>query len=211
MTLRLASSICLFFLFALTAASQRKSTYSVDGTASKIEIGVFKEGLLKAFAHDHLIAAQHMSGQVQLVPGHMESSSVFLRINAEFLTVLDPGVSDRDRQEIQTTMLGDKVLDTAKFPEITFASTNVPTVQQSANGWQLMLQGNLSLHGVQKTINFPLSVRMEANELNAQGEVWLLQTDYGITPVKVAGGGVKVKDKIRINFSIIARLDDRLE
>jgi polyisoprenoid-binding protein YceI len=207
MKLRLTSSICLFFLFALPAASQQKSTYSVDGTASKIEISVFKEGVLKAFAHDHSIAPKHMSGQVQFVPAYMERSSVFLKINAESLTVLDPGISDRDRQEIQTTMLGDKVLDTAKFPEITFASTNVPAVQSSGNGWQLMLQGNLSLHGVQKTINFPLSVRTEANELNAEGEVWLLQTDYGITPVKVAGGGVKVKNKIRIDVSIVARLD----
>lgn len=210
MKLRLASSICLFFLVALTAAAQQKSTYSVDGTASKIEISVFKEGLMKAFAHDHLIAAQHMSGQVQLVPAHIERSSVFLKINAESLTVMDADVSDRDRQEIQTTMLGDKVLNTAKFPEITFASTNVSALQESANGRQLMLQGNLSLHGVQKTITFPLAVRTEGNELDAQGEVWLLQTDYGITPVKVAGGGVRVKDKIRINFSMVARLADAL-
>jgi hypothetical protein len=32
--------------------------------------------------------------------------------------------------------------------------------------------------------------------------VTLKQTDYGITPVKIAGGAVKVKDEIVIEFSV---------
>ncbi len=43
----------------------------------------------------------------------------------------------------------------------------------------------------------------EGNELRGQGEVSILQTDYGITPVKVGGGSVKVKDKLKITFTVV--------
>jgi hypothetical protein len=45
---------------------------------------------------------------------------------------------------------------------------------------------------------------VEGDQLVATGEVLLLQTEYGITPVSVAGGSVKVKDKLRIGFTIVA-------
>jgi hypothetical protein len=35
-----------------------------------------------------------------------------------------------------------------------------------------------------------------------QGAAALKQTEFGITPVKVAGGTVKVKDEVKIAFSI---------
>ena len=37
-----------------------------------------------------------------------------------------------------------------------------------------------------------------------RGEVSLLHTDFGIIPIRVGGGTVKVKDKIRIRFDVVA-------
>jgi hypothetical protein len=34
-----------------------------------------------------------------------------------------------------------------------------------------------------------------------------MQTDYGITPVKAGGGTVKVKDELKITFTIVATKD----
>jgi hypothetical protein len=36
-----------------------------------------------------------------------------------------------------------------------------------------------------------------------RGSVPLKQTDFGITPVRIAGGAVKVKDEIKIEFDIV--------
>ena len=36
------------------------------------------------------------------------------------------------------------------------------------------------------------------------GSLSLKQTDYGITPVKIAGGVVRVKGEITIEFSIVS-------
>ena len=61
----------------------------------------------------------------------------------------------------------------------------------------------------EKFVTFPLTLRLSGGELIAQGEVFLLQTDYGIKPVKVGGGAVKVKDRLRIHFEIHARASTR--
>ena len=41
--------------------------------------------------------------------------------------------------------------------------------------------------------------------LRASGEFTVRQTDYGIKPVSVAGGALKVKDELKFSFDIVAR------
>lgn len=191
-------------LFALATAAQEKSAYTIDNAKSKLQIDVSKEGAFKMFGHDHLIVAKEISGQVQFDPQKLEDSAVRLKVSAKSLTAQDPGASDKDRGDVQATMLGEKVLDVAKFPEIVFTSTRVSAVKKNADGWDLTLAGTLNLHGVEKPLSFPLRVRAEHGQVHAQGEVSVLQTDHGITPIKVGGGSVKVKDKLKISFTIIA-------
>jgi hypothetical protein len=38
-----------------------------------------------------------------------------------------------------------------------------------------------------------------------RGRVAVKQRDFGINPISIAGGTVKVKDEIRIEFDIVAR------
>lgn len=200
-----AFPVALFGLLALHAAPAAPTSYTFGAPRSSVEITVYKEGLFSAFGHNHLIAAKDFSGAVQFDPGKIESSSVTLRVVAESLTAIDPGESAGDRQQVQAAMLGEQVLDTARYPEISFHSASVTHVQRQGSGWRVTLAGVLQLHGTQKPVTFPLSVRLANGELIAEGEVFLLQSNYGITPIKVAGGAVKVKDRLRIRFEIHAR------
>ena len=195
----------LTLLLAPLAVGAQSDRYSVDSQQSKMEIHVSKEGAFKAFGHDHLIAAKQVSGQAQFDPQTIDKSTVKLRIPTKSLTVVDPGESEKDRQDVQATMGSEKVLDVAKFPEITFASNSVSAAKKTSDGWELTLAGTLNLHGVEKPVSFPLHLHADNNELHGQGEISILQTDYGITPVKVGGGTVKVKDKLKITFNIVAR------
>lgn len=203
MKLCVASALAGLLLSGLAATAQEKAEYSINQTNSKLEINVYKAGAFKAFGHDHLIAAREISGQVQFDARKIENSSVRLKVGTKSLTAIDPGESEKDRRVVQATMMGPQVLDAAKFPEITYSSTNVSAVKKTADGWMLTLSGKLDLHGVQKPVSMPLQVHLEAGRLMAQGELSLLQTDYGMTPVKVAGGSVRVKDKLNINFTIV--------
>ena len=42
-------------------------------------------------------------------------------------------------------------------------------------------------------------------DVRASGEFSLLQSNYGIPPVSVAGGALKLKDELKFAFDIVAR------
>ena len=91
-------------------------------------------------------------------------------------------------------MLGPEVLNVSHFPEIHFRSTGVEP--NGADHW--IVHGNLDLHGQSQPISFEVALK----DGLYQGAAALKQTGFGITPVKVAGGTVKVKDEVKIAFSI---------
>jgi len=62
--------------------------------------------------------------------------------------------------------------------------------------------GRLSLHGVTRQI--AVDVRSENGRF--LGTCTLKQRDFGITPITVAGGTVKVKDELEIEFDILPSL-----
>ena len=194
----------VLLLSCVATAAQEKAEYSIDSAKSKLEINVYKEGVFKAFGHNHRIVAQQMSGGVQFDPKKIESSAVNLKVETKSLTVAPQGEPEKDRQDVQTTMIGEKVLDVAKYPEIVFSSTGVSAVKTTGDGWTLTLSGRLKLHGVEKPVRLPVALHVNGNQLQAQGEVSLLQTDYGIKPVKAGGGAVTVKDELKISFDIVA-------
>ena len=90
----------------------------IDTQKSTMTVRVFKSGLFSAFGHDHEISAPIRQGTV-----NETDRSVELVVDARKMRVMDKDVSEKDRAEIQETMLGPKVLDTAQFPEIRFHST----------------------------------------------------------------------------------------
>jgi len=172
------------------AASVSAQHSNIDSAQSTITIRVFKSGLFSALAHDHAIQAPIASGSID-----PQAKSVELTFNVADMKVLDPGESDSNRKEIDETMKGPKVLDGTQFPSISFTSSSVKAVGSDRNE----VVGTLKLHGTSRTITVPVTF----SGGKYTGSVPLKQTDYGITPVKIAGGTVRVKDEIRLEFSIV--------
>lgn len=170
---------------ALTQAPRR-----IEISRSHVLIRVYKAGLFSAFAHNHEIAAPLAAGQVVLTG----DPAVDLRFETGSLHVLDPGSSSEDRAKIQQTMLGPEVLDAARFPEIDFRSRRVETT--SPGHWRI--EGDLTLHGV----THPVALAVAEDGGVYQGSVSLRQSQFGIRPIRLAGGTVKVKDQVRIEFAI---------
>jgi len=161
----------------------------IDITKSVLTVRVSKAGAFSAFGHNHQIGAAIASGSVDTA-----AQTVELHVNAASLKVQDPGVSDKDRAEIEKTMLGPEVLDTNRYREIAFRST---TAERQANGgWQIT--GNLTLHGETR----PVVVAVKEQGGHYIGSASFRQTEFGIKPVKVAGGTIRVKDEVRIEFDI---------
>jgi polyisoprenoid-binding protein YceI len=91
-------------------------------------------------------------------------------------------------------MLGAQVLDADHLPVILFQSTRVEP--KGPDHW--IVHGNLGLHGK----DHPIAIEATLKDGRYRGSATLKQTDFGITPVTVAGGTVKVKDEVKIEFEI---------
>jgi polyisoprenoid-binding protein YceI len=162
----------------------------VDSQHSTMTVHVYKSGFLSTFGHNHEIQAPIQSGQVK----ESGSPSVEIRVDSRKLRVLDPEASDSTKAQIQETMLGTQVLDCDHFPEIRFQSTAVEP--KGPDHW--IVHGNLGLHGKDHPITFEVTLKDD----RYRGSAALKQTDFGITPVSVAGGTVKVKDEVKVDFDI---------
>jgi hypothetical protein len=178
-------------LVSLWAADVSSPT-RIDTDRSVLTIHVYKTGLFSAFAHNHEISAPIQSGSFSETPPEVE-----LSVEARKLRVLDTDVSDKDRGQIQATMLGPQVLDSEKFPEIHFQSKQV----ERAGEDKWVVRGDLTLHGQTR----PVEVKVERQSSRYFGSVELKQKDFGIAPVSIAGGSVKVKNELRIEFQIVGR------
>ena len=163
---------------------------AIDTTHSAITVRVFKTGVFSAFGHNHEISAPLAEGSVNVA-----ERRVSLRVDATKLRVLDPEASEDMRAEIQKTMEGSEVLDSRRFPEILFASTSTSAVGD--HRW--VVDGNLSLHGATK----PVRVDVSFKNGHYTGSATIKQSDFAIKPISIAGGTVKVKDPVRIEFDIV--------
>ena len=182
------------FIACLLSAGQSNvgTAREIDTARSVLTVRVYKTGLFSAFAHDHEIRAQIQKGIID-----EERNLVEFTVDARTLKVLDPKVSDSDRAEIQSTMLGPKVLDSEKFNQIQFRSTSIGELGEGK--WTV--RGDLSVHGQTRRVK----VEVEGSDGHYTGGVQLRQTEFGITPISIAGGSIKVKDEIRVEFEIFAK------
>jgi polyisoprenoid-binding protein YceI len=181
-------------------------TYLIDKSSSKFTVRAFATGMLSSFGHNPTLAIRNFEGEIEFSPDDLTKSSLHVRASADSLEVTDD-IKSKDRQEMESTM-NDSVLETAKYPEISFATTSVSASQLGENRYQMSLNGNLSLHGVTRAVTIPTQVTVLGDMLRAGGDFTLLQTSFGIALVSVAGGTLKLKDELKFSFDIVARKKD---
>jgi polyisoprenoid-binding protein YceI len=177
--------LCIALLGSVHAFGKVKP---IDTEHSSFAIHVGKSGLFSVAGHDHEVVAPIAEGIVDdAEPGH-----ILLRIEAAKLTVLP----EQDQAAVQSTMQS-QVLERKSFPEIRFESTSIAKV--SDGKWAST--GNLTLHGQTKVI----TVQVQREKDGYTGRTTIKQTQFGIQPVSAAGGAIKVKDELQIEFVIVAR------
>jgi polyisoprenoid-binding protein YceI len=161
----------------------------VNTAKSVLTLHVHKAGVLGGLGHDHEVTAPIAGGSVDI-----DARTVEIKVNATALKVADKNDSEKDRAEIQQNMLGPEVLDAQRYSEITFRSKSAEP--QGENAWRV--QGELTLHGETR----PVEAEVRGDNGHYRGTVRLRQSEFGIKPVKMAGGAVRVKDEVSIDFDI---------
>jgi hypothetical protein len=162
---------------------------SAIDNSSKLMVHAFKSGLFSGLADNHEIEAPISEGTID-----ENGLRVRFVVESGAMKVLDPKLNEGKRKEVQDRMQGPEVLDSAHFSRITFESTKVERTGQG----MLRVEGRLSLHGVTR----PITVSVRTEDGHYVGTTTLSQREFGITPISIAGGTVKVKDELKIEFDI---------
>jgi polyisoprenoid-binding protein YceI len=176
--------------------------YLIDGRASRFTVQAFAGGFAAVMAHNPKFAIRDFTGETQFVPGTLEDASLRVTVKASSLDLLDE-VGAKDRREIQRVAF-EEVLNTDRFPEIVFGSSQITSNHLGENMYRVSVSGNLTLHGVTRGHAFAANVTVGGDTLRGNGEFTLKQTDYNIKLVSVAGGMVKVKDELKFSFDVVA-------
>ena len=180
--------------------SLKAGSYCLDTNSGNLYVYTLKEGLLSKLAHDLLIDVTDFKVNLDVPEAGFSSGSLELEIQANSLKVVcalkdgerTDALKEKDIVDIERDM-GVKVLHPDKYPTANFRSK---AIQEKGSGYKI--NGDLSLHGITKSIDFDI----DTNGGNLKGMITLLQKDYGIKPFKAMMGTLKIKNEINIGFDL---------
>lgn len=201
----------LFFLLdnnadakTVTKSLTQVVRYEIDATKSKFFVHAYRGGPAFFKGHDHLIAVRDFSGQAELTLDKLNPASLGMNIRAASLeetsdvfTPQQKGIINKELEEI--------VLETAKYPEITFKSSEVNGGLKNGQ-FELKIGGDITLHGVTRHIVIPATVLVDGDSLHAKGEFTLDRTKFNVKATSAFQGLIRIKNKLKFTFDITGHL-----
>jgi polyisoprenoid-binding protein YceI len=187
--------------------------YQVLGGESLLIVRVYRGGTLSRAGHNHIVASHDLAGTIYVAPD-LSRSSFELQLPVASLTVDEAelraaqgadfaaDVPDSAREGTRKNMLGPAVLDAEHYPQISLFSD---TLDMDAG--RLMARVQIRIRGETHVFTVPVTYTLSANELLAQGEFALKQTDLGLAPFTALLGALAVQDEMQLQFRIVARAD----
>ena len=180
--------------------------YRLDPANSRFTVQAFATGLLSFLGHSPTFAVRDFGGEVRFDPAAPEAASVRVTVKADSLQLEDK-VSPADRRQIEDTMRRE-VLETARYPEVVFESTEVAAGPRSGDDWPLRIAGRMTLHGVTRPTRIDARLTFYSDGVRLAGEFTLSQSEFDIRPVVVLGGTLRIKDPVKASFNIVGWKED---
>lgn len=188
------------------AAAEGKRVLRLDPEKSQIDVIVRREGPLARLGHDHVVSVREADGFFLMAGKPDEKSRAELRFRADQLEVdataarnqymLDTGPDEQDIQATRQNLLT-KVLEANQWPWLFITLSEFET------------DGELNTAMVEiairdSRINKRCAFRLEKSETGVliEGSLKIRQTELGIEPFSVLGGGLRVADQLEIHFRL---------
>ena len=172
---------------------------------SLLTITVRRGGALARLGHDHVIASRTLQGVVTPAPGRAQ-----FQFRLDEMSVDEEGL--RQAAGLTTTPSADaiagtrhnmlvRVLHAERYPWV--------SIEARRTGDQQVLDADITLHGVTRTVQLPVHIEQAADgrRLQASGSLLLKQSDFGIVPFAILGGAMAVQDAMELAFDIVAGSD----
>ena len=186
-----------------SAAEAPVMRYQLDASRSKFIVHAHRGGIFWFKGHDHLIAARDFSGVAELTPDALNPASLQLTVRSASLEETSDAFTPQQKGIIKKE-LDEIVLESAKYPEITFQSTDVKGELKN-NAFDVKIGGNITLHGVTKHIVIPATVKLEGDTIHAVGKFDLNRGDFNVKATSAFHGTVRVKGNLSFTFDIIGQ------
>ena len=192
--------------------------YVVDPSASIVRVYVYRGGLLGLLGHDHIVSTNDIKGVLNYAPPPSLSAHFKITLPVDKLVVDDPEerkaagdkfssqVSDEDRSATRRHMLSSKVLDAERYPKIEIEGDWIKGSPPHGT-----IAAIIGAHGTQREYHVPVDIKMQNGHLLVKGSIHILQTDFGITPLNVAGGLIQVANGLDVRFALAFIRSDKTE
>jgi polyisoprenoid-binding protein YceI len=197
---KFALSLVFTLLFCFAAFAQ--VSFRIDSSRSKFMVHAQRGGLAWFKGHSHEIAVRDFGGNVQLNLDLLNPASLEMMIRADSLEETSDAFTAAQKQIIDKE-LDEIVLEAAKYPEITFKSTDV-TGKINGSVFEVKIGGDMTLHGVTKHIVIPCKVTVSGETLRAQGAFTINRKDFNVNATNAFHGLVRIKHKLKFTFDIVA-------
>lgn len=185
--------LVLLAVMGLGANLSYAGTYEVDPVHSSINFSVMHLMVSKVTG-----AFNDYDARINFDPNNLAGSSIAVTVK---VASIDTRSADRD-QHLKSA----DFFDAEKFPEITFKVSAI-----TGSGDQYLLTGDLSIHGVTKSVAIPVTILGPVKSpygfdaLGITGQFKLNRKDYGIAWNKALdSGGVMVGDDVEVAINIEA-------
>jgi polyisoprenoid-binding protein YceI len=98
-----------------------------------------------------------------------------------------------------------RIMNAEEFPVASFVATSFPPVEVPSNGATIsvVVDGTLSLHGVEKAVSVSVVLRTQGDSVQIQGTVPILFADYQIENPSI--GPISTGDSGEIEFLLLMR------
>lgn len=204
---------CIFLVLSWasgSAAAAEPGAYRVLPDESEIDILVFRAGALGRLGHNHVVTANNVIGSVSV--GDTATASTFeLMLQVADLVVDDPearaeagpafasDVSADDRAGTRRNMLGEELLEAARYPGIRVRSSGI------AGDFDAMtVTAEIEIRGERHTVELPVTAVFYGDRLVATGRATLEHADIGLSPFTAAFGTLRVADETTFRYRIVA-------
>ena len=154
----------------------------------------------------NLPAESDAVGRTDQVSGSitLETTDATTTLSSGTITVDTTSItSDESRRDNRMRREG---LETDAFPTATFTVTSPVEIPQAAidgTATNVTLTGDLTLHGVTKSVEIPAQARLSDGTIQVAGSLSFPLSDYSITAPNVGGFVVSIADEGALEFLLI--------
>jgi polyisoprenoid-binding protein YceI len=166
------------------AAPAAVAVLAITPTASKIEfIGS------KTVGGSHTGGFKAFNGVIELTPGAPGIKQITVDIDTTSIFADDPKLTAHLKTK--------DFFEVDKYPTAKFITTEIkPTTEAGATH---TLVGNLTLHGVTKSITIPAEVKIDGSDVTIKSEFSLVKDNFGMT---FAGPGNVIRKEVVIKLNV---------